>query len=77
VILAEAESKGQILRGEGDAIAAKTFADAYSKDPEFYGFYRSLQAYRDTFQGQNDLVVLDPDSEFFRYFKNDQGRPGG
>lgn len=72
VILAEAESKGQILRGEGDAIAAKTFATAFSKDPEFYGFYRSLQAYRDTFQGQSDLIVLDPNSEFFRYFKDAQ-----
>jgi len=74
VILAEAESKGQILRGEGDAIAAKTFADAFNKDPEFYSFYRSLQAYRDTFQGQNDMLVLDPNSEFFKYFKNDQIR---
>ncbi len=74
VILAEAESEGQILRGEGDAIAAKTFADAFNKDPEFYGFYRSLQAYRDSFQGQNDLIVLDPKSDFFRYFRSSDAR---
>ena len=68
VILAEAERDGQRLRGEGDAIATATYARAYNQDPEFYAFFRSLQAYRTAFGEQGDVLVLDPKSEFFKYF---------
>ena len=68
VILANAERDGLRLRGEGDARSAQIYADAYGSDAEFYGFYRSLQAYRQAFQGNGDVLVLDADSEFFRYF---------
>ena len=67
VINAEAERDAQNVRGEGDAKAAEIYAAAYSKDPEFYAFYRSLQAYRDSFKG-GGVIVLDPKSEFMRYF---------
>src|SRR5690606_18679309 len=66
VILAEAERDAQRLRGEGDAQAAQISATAYGRDPEFYGFYRSLEAYRRSFASGGDVLVLDPDSEFFR-----------
>lgn len=69
VILAEAYRNAEEIRGEGDAKAAKIYADAYSKAPEFYNFYRSMQAYRESFKDKNDLLVLDPNSEFFRYFQ--------
>lgn len=72
VILAEAERDGQRMRGEGDAIATATYAGAYEKDAEFYAFYRSLQAYGNSFDRQNDVLVVDPSSEFFRYFRNDR-----
>jgi membrane protease subunit HflC len=71
VILAEAERAAQQLRGEGDATAAQTYAEAYGKDAEFYGFHRSLEAYRRAFASGNSVLVLDPDSEFFRYFEED------
>ncbi len=71
VILAEAERDGQRLRGEGDAIATNTYAEAYGQDEEFYSFYRSLQAYRSAFGGARDTLVLDPGSEFFDYFGQD------
>jgi len=67
VIKAEAERDAQQARGEGDAKAAEIYAAAYSKDPEFYAFYRSLGAYRDSFKS-GDVLVLDPKSEFMRYF---------
>lgn len=67
IIQAEAERDAQKLRGEGDASAAEIYAAAYSKDPEFYAFYRSLVAYRDTFK-VGDVMVLDAKSEFLRYF---------
>ncbi len=70
VILAEAYRDAQTIRGEGDAKAAKIYADAFSKNPEFYKFYRSLEAYRASFKTNNDVMVLDPSSEFFKYFKN-------
>ncbi|KAA9133107.1 protease modulator HflC [Marinihelvus fidelis] len=73
IILAEAERDGQRLRGEGDAIATKTFAEAYNADQEFYSFYRSLQAYRNAFDGPGDVLVLDPSTEFFDYFGGDSG----
>lgn len=70
VIAAEAERDAQVLRGEGDAAAAATAAAAFGQDPEFYGFYRSLEAYRKAFAGGRDVLVLDPDSELMRYFAN-------
>lgn len=68
IILATAYKESQELRGNGDAIAAKTYADAYNKNKEFFAFYRSLNAYRKTFS-EDDLIVLEPDSDFFEYFK--------
>lgn len=73
VILAEAEREAQRLRGEGDAQAAQLYADAYGRDAEFYAFYRSLEAYRRAFADGQGVLVLDPDTEFFRYFE-DAGR---
>ena len=70
VILAEAEREAQQLRGEGDAEAARKYAEAYGRDPEFYNFHRSLEAYRSAFAAGDGVLVLDPDSEFFRYFEN-------
>jgi membrane protease subunit HflC len=68
VILAEAQRQAQINRGEGDGEANRTFAEAYSKDPAFFDFYRSLQAYRQSFGDHNTTLLLSPDSEFFRHF---------
>ena len=68
--LAEAERQGRILRGEGDAEVAKLFADAFSQDPDFYAFIRSLRAYESSFQSNQDVMVLSPDSDFFRYMKS-------
>lgn len=73
VILAEAERDGQRIRGAGDARAFEVYAKAYGEDEEFYSFYRSLQAYGNAFGGQQDVLVLDPSSEFFEYFGQDSG----
>jgi len=70
VILAEAFREAEEIRGDGDAAAASIYAEAYNKDPEFYSFYRSLQAYRESFTSKSDVLVLDPQSEFFRYLHN-------
>lgn len=67
VTLANAYREAEILRGEGDAIAAEIYARAYGQDPEFFRFYRSINLYRDSFSG-DDLLVLEPKGEFFRYF---------
>jgi membrane protease subunit HflC len=72
-ILAEAYREAQIIRGEGDAKAAEIYAKAYSRNPEFYSFYRSLQAYRESLGTDNDVLVISPDSEFFKYL-NQAGR---
>ena len=69
ILLAKAYEAAQKTRGEGDAEAARIYAEAYNKDPEFFSFYRSLQAYRDSFAGNDQIMVLEPDSEFFKYFK--------
>tara|TARA_R110001592_G_scaffold61158_22_gene186277 strand:+ start:2782 stop:3657 length:876 start_codon:yes stop_codon:yes gene_type:complete len=69
VISANAYRDAQVLRGEGDALAANTYAAAYSADPEFYAFVRSLEAYRASFSNKGDLLVVDSKSEFFRYLK--------
>jgi membrane protease subunit HflC len=74
VILAEAFRKAEQLRGDGDAQAAQIYAKAYSKDERFYQFYRSLDAYRNVFNKPEDVLVLDPQSEFFKYFRNQGGR---
>jgi len=67
VMLATAQKEANEVRGEGDALAAKVYADAYEKDAEFYSFYRSLQAYETSFSSKNDILVVKPDSDFFQY----------
>lgn len=69
VLLAEAYREAEETRGQGDARAAAIYAQAYSQDPEFYSFYRSLQAIRDSFNDKSDVLVLDPNSDFFRYMQ--------
>lgn len=69
VIMAEAYRDSEKIRGDGDAQAADIYAKAYSQDSDFYAFYRSLEAYRNTLGKNGDMMVLEPDSEFFRYFK--------
>ena len=69
-VLAEAYRKSEETRGEGDATAAKTYADSYNQDKEFYSFYRSLNAYENSFGNNQDLIVLSPDSDFFKFFKD-------
>ncbi|TBV09838.1 protease modulator HflC [Stutzerimonas kirkiae] len=69
VLLAEAFREAEELRGDGDARAASIYAAAYGQDSEFYSFYRSLQAYRESFANKEDVLVLNPDSEFFRYLE--------
>ena len=73
VTIAKAYGEAELTRGEGDAKAAETYARAYGQDPEFYRFHRSLQAYKDSMRGKQDMLVLEPDSEFFRYFKGAGG----
>ncbi|HXZ60846.1 MAG TPA: protease modulator HflC [Steroidobacteraceae bacterium] len=75
-ILANAEREALRIRGEGDAAATQTYARAYSKDPEFYAFYRSLQAYERALGKDGDLLVLTPDGEFFKYLKDPDKRRG-
>jgi membrane protease subunit HflC len=70
VILAEAYRDAEQVRGEGDAKASQIYAQAFGQSPEFYKFYRSLEAYRASFKTRNDMLVIDPNSEFFKYFKN-------
>jgi membrane protease subunit HflC len=72
VTIAEAERDAQKLRGEGDAKAAEIYARAYGQDAEFYGFYRSLEAYRESMADGQTVLVLDPDSEFLRHFGTDK-----
>ncbi|WP_153916438.1 protease modulator HflC [Shewanella sp. TC10] len=74
VKVAEAERKALTVRGEGDALSAKIYADAFNKDPEFYGFLRSLEAYKESFAGNSDVMVLEPDSDFFKYMKSIDGK---
>lgn len=73
VLLADAGRQGQIIRGEGDAKAAEIYANAYSRDREFYTFYRSINAYRNSIGNQGDLLVLDPENEFFRFLNKSSG----
>lgn len=73
VLIAEAYRDAQRVKGEGDARAAALFAEAFGQNPEFASFYRSLEAYRASFRGRSDVLVLDPNSDFFKYFR----APGG
>ncbi|WP_022947483.1 protease modulator HflC [Methylohalobius crimeensis] len=72
VIVAEAQREADKLRGEGDAVATEVYAKAHDKNREFFSFYRSLNAYKKTFAQPGDMIVLDPTSDFFRYFKREQ-----
>ncbi|MCG7867128.1 MAG: protease modulator HflC [Candidatus Thiodiazotropha taylori] len=74
VIVADAYREAEVLRGEGDGKAAETYANAYRQNSEFYAFYRSLNAYKNSFQDSSDVMVLQPDSDFFRYLKNSTGQ---
>jgi modulator of FtsH protease HflC len=70
VIVAEAYRDAQKVKGEGDAQASRIYAEAFQRNPEFYSFYRSMEAYRQSLRSRGDVLVLDPSSEFFKYFKN-------
>ncbi|MES2498900.1 MAG: protease modulator HflC [Pseudomonadota bacterium] len=74
VIIAEAFRDAQKMKGEGDAKASEIYADAYGKNPEFYAFYRSQQAYKNSFDSKSDIFVLDPKSEFFKYMRSAGGK---
>jgi len=73
VLLAESYREAEQLRGQGDAMAADIYAKAYNQDSEFYAFYRSLLAYKESFKNKQDIMVIKPDTEFFRYFGDQQG----
>ncbi len=74
IINAQAERQANQMRGEGDATASQVYAQTYSQDPEFYTFYRSMEAYRETFKGNNDMLVIKPDDAFFKYFRKSNGQ---
>jgi membrane protease subunit HflC len=73
VIQANAYRQSEELRGEGDAQSAAIYADAFNRDPDFYEFYRSINAYSNVFRDKGDLLVLDPSSDFFKYLKGAAG----
>jgi len=73
ILLANAERDAEVIRGEGDATATAAYADSFGRDQEFYNFYKSLNAYRGSFGSKQDLLIVDPSSEFFRYFKKPSG----
>jgi membrane protease subunit HflC len=68
IILANAYKESEKIKGDGDAISASNYAKAYNQDVEFYSFYRSLESYKKSFNEQGDVLILNPDSEFFRHF---------
>jgi len=70
IIITEAYKDAQKIKGEGDATSAKIYADAFSKNQDFYDFFRSLEAYRKSFKGKDDILVLDPNSDFFKFLKS-------
>lgn len=74
VLIAESERDAQIARGEGDAKRNEIYAAAYSQDPEFFAFYRSMEAYKKSLKGDNTTMIVEPQGEFFRYFGNESGR---
>jgi len=69
IILADAFKDAKRIRGEGDAIVTKIYSDAYSLNADFYSFYRTLDAYKNTFSSKNDILILSPEGDFFKYFK--------
>jgi membrane protease subunit HflC len=73
VIIAEAYRDAQRTKGEGDGKASAIYGEAYGRNPEFYAFYRSMESYRNSFRNKNDLMVVQPNSEFFRYMKSSKG----
>ncbi len=73
VLKANAYRESEELRGTGDAEATRIYAEAFNQDPEFYSFTRSLNAYQNSFQGSGDIILIQPDSEFFRYLKDSKG----
>ena len=75
IIEANAYKQAEEIRGDGDARAASIYADAYNRDPEFYEFYRSINAYSNVFQDKGDMLVLDPSSKFFKYLKGGESGP--
>jgi membrane protease subunit HflC len=77
VILAEAYRDAQKIKGEGDAKAATIYAQAFQQNPEFYSFYRSMEAYKSSFRGKSDVMVIEPNSDFFRYLRDSAGKIGG
>ena len=77
VILAEAYRDAQKVKGEGDAKGAAIYAQAFSQNPEFYSFYRSMEAYRTSFRSKSDLLLLEPNSDFFRYLRDSVGKSTG
>jgi len=74
ILVAEAYRDSQALRGEGDALSAEIYAKAYNRDRDFYRFYRSMEAYKNSFANKGDVMLIDPDSEFFKYFKSSNGK---
>lgn len=74
IVIAEAYRDAQRIKGDGDAKASAIYARAFERNPEFYAFYRSLEAYRQSFRNKSDLMILEPNSDFFRYLKNPTGR---
>jgi len=74
VILADAYKQAQTVKGDGDAKSASIYAQAYGMNPEFFAFYRSLEAYKASFRGKSDMMVLDPTSDFFRYWRSPEGQ---
>jgi membrane protease subunit HflC len=76
VTVAEANRDSEILRGEGDAERNRVFAEAYQRDPEFFEFYRSMKAYETAIEGTDTTMVLSPDSEFFKFFRESAGADG-
>jgi membrane protease subunit HflC len=73
VILAEAQKEAETLRGKGDGLAIQIYADAFGQDPDFFAFYRSMQAYRKALSSSDTTMVLSPNSDFFRFFNNIDG----
>ena len=76
-LIAKAQADAQRIRGEGESTAAGIYAAAYSRNPEFYSFYRSMEAYRSSFRNKSDVMVVEPNSDFFRYLRDSAGKGGG
>jgi membrane protease subunit HflC len=77
VLIADAQAKAEQVRGEGDGLRNKIFADAFNRDPDFFSFYRSMQAYEASMKHNDTRLLLKPDTDFFRYFNSPTGNEGG